>query len=376
MRDVRERRYTVERDFYVVVMAVCAIVSARLRHGVEMPQTSHPPLGPSPSSPSSGTFYHLAINAFPSSLTSPCANTFNYKRAKALLAIACVQYGDIASLNLHLGDYVTLSHADGFYDETRWPTDLKEPEIQERRRLVSHCASVLETVDLTRGQFWSTYTLEIFTAITWGGLVRHRQSQCNVLYPAEVLDDNDITDAGSYVRARDESFLRGWNFTTDLYKALEHLVDRLRSRRFRGGGMTLASPVESLFNVSPFEPSSQSVNAMVDEMHNGLPPVFKVVRAMTGTPEIDRFGFQGESIEYLFVQGLSHLSAANVIVTLQTVKMILAGIEESSIEQRCSIAGQLLDALAAIPTAYIASISAPMVSTGRFALAWSTLSDS
>ena len=42
--------------------------------------------------------------------------------------------------------------------------------------------------------------------------------------------------------------------------------------------------------------------------------------------------------------------------------MVLAGAEESSIEQRCAIAGQLLDALAAIPTAYIANISTPMVS--------------
>ena len=55
--------------------------------------------------------------------------------------------------------------------------------------------------------------------------------------------------------------------------------------------------------------------------------------------------------------------AANIIVTLQTVKMVLAGAEESSVEKRCSIAGELLDALAAIPTAYIAAISSPMVGT-------------
>ncbi|CAD6582776.1 MAG: hypothetical protein TREMPRED_003385, partial [Tremellales sp. Tagirdzhanova-0007] len=52
---------------------------------------------------------------------------------------------------------------------------------------------------------------------------------------------------------------------------------------------------------------------------------------------------------------------ANIAVTYQTVKMVLAGAEESSIEQRCAIAGQLLDALAAIPTAYIANISTPML---------------
>ena len=56
------------------------------------------------------------------------------------------------------------------------------------------------------------------------------------------------------------------------------------------------------------------------------------------------------------------MQAANIAVTYQTVKMVLAGAEESSIEQRCAIAGQLLDVLAAIPTAYIAAISTPMVS--------------
>ncbi len=55
-------------------------------------------------------------------------------------------------------------------------------------------------------------------------------------------------------------------------------------------------------------------------------------------------------------------SAANIAVTLQTVKMVLAGAEESSVERRCAIAGELLDALSAIPTAYIAAISSPMVS--------------
>ena len=49
-------------------------------------------------------------------------------------------------------------------------------------------------------------------------------------------------------------------------------------------------------------------------------------------------------------------------MTLQTLKMVSADLEESSVDQRCAIAGQLLDALAAIPTAYIAAISATFVS--------------
>jgi hypothetical protein len=46
---------------------------------------------------------------------------------------------------------------------------------------------------------------------------------------------------------------------------------------------------------------------------------------------------------------------------MQTLKMVLAGGEESSVGQRCAIAGELLDALATVPTAYIQAISAPTV---------------
>lgn len=46
---------------------------------------------------------------------------------------------------------------------------------------------------------------------------------------------------------------------------------------------------------------------------------------------------------------------------MQTLKMVLAGSEESSVSQKCAIAGELLDALANVPTAYIQAISAPTV---------------
>lgn len=59
-------------------------------------------------------------------------------------------------------------------------------------------------------------------------------------------------------------------------------------------------------------------------------------------------------------------TAANITLTLQTLKMVLAGLEESSVEQRCAIAGHLLDALASIPTPYIAAISATMAGAQCF----------
>lgn len=34
------------------------------------------------------------------------------------------------------------------------------------------------------------YTLEVYSAIVWGGVIRCRESQCRVQYPSEIDDDD------------------------------------------------------------------------------------------------------------------------------------------------------------------------------------------
>ena len=144
------------------------------------------------------------------------------------------------------------------------------------------------------GQFWGAYTLEVFSATTWGGLVRHRQTLTNVLYPALVRHDDDITaDESRTCPVVEDSFLYGWNFAIDLYKMIEHLVDRSRQRKMRTGVRSV-SPLDAI--IDPFaveEPSSQSMLVLMETMHANLPQVFKHVPAMTGDVEADCFGFQG-----------------------------------------------------------------------------------
>ncbi|KAL7424630.1 hypothetical protein Q5752_000314 [Cryptotrichosporon argae] len=321
MQNIEAGLYTAHRPFFVTTMVVCAVVSARLRHGAGLP---HAHTDPETIVPSTEAFYAAAVNAFPKDLST--AREFEYKRAKALLAIFCLQQTDIVSLHTHLGDYVTLSMNDGFYDEARWPINLPQSEVQERRRL-----------------FWSTYTLEIFTAITWGGLVRHRQSMSSVAYPAETEDDEHITGTQCIVTPGAVSFLRGWNATTDLYRILEYLVDRARTQRVHGGDQ-MAGYMAGLWQPA-IGPSTTDILALVEDIQAALPAQFKTVPPMTGDSKRDRYGFQ----------------AANLTLTVQTIKMLLAGAEESSIEHRCSIAGQLVHALASIPTAYVAAISVPML---------------
>lgn len=112
-------------------MAVCAIVAARLRNGATFL------LGGTPFIPitASERFYQAASDHFPHDLSE--ARAFDYKRAKALLAILCIQYGLVAEHLTHLGEYQVLGTNDGFHDEARWPQELSEAELQEWRRVVS-----------------------------------------------------------------------------------------------------------------------------------------------------------------------------------------------------------------------------------------------
>lgn len=156
------------------------------------------------------------------------------------------------------------------------------------------------------------------------------------------MDDEAVTEAGiTRSSSTQVSFMRGWNFTTDMYRILEHIVARARSSKAQDRS---AAFLDDLF--APRYPSSQEVLDRLDQMHAGLPGVFKSVQPMTGNVQSDRYGFQ----------------AANIIVTVQTVRLALAAAEDFRVEQRCAFAGELINALASIPGAYIAAVSRPMVS--------------
>ncbi|TXT04335.1 hypothetical protein VHUM_04102 [Vanrija humicola] len=332
-RDVRDRRYLHDRAFYAATMAVCAIASARVRDGADAMGDTDGGLSLMsklpPSTPPSEVFYEATVRAFPRDLSQ--APEFDYKRSKVILAMLCIQYGQVRQLMTHLHDYITLSAADAFHLESRWPPNLPETELQERRRL-----------------FWAAYTIDVYSATTWGGIVSHREAQSTVLYPAEVYDDDEITPDGivrlpgpNGEESRGVSFLTGWNFTSDLYRILEHALDDLRKRR---------QPVENTGRVSALYadrngPSAAEVLDVVNKLYADLPSEFKGAKAMTGNLEDDRYGYQ----------------AADIIVCMQTVKMVMTGLEDASVEKRCAIAGELLDALATVPTAYIQAISSPML---------------
>lgn len=137
------------------------------------------------------------------------------------------------------------------------------------------------------------YQLDVYAAITWNGIVRHRESQSTVLYAAEV-DDDEITEAGIQPRPhRQQPWLRGWNFVVDLYRILEHAVESLRARKLLSPDDP-SEPVSSLFERKT-GPSGSEVMNVVGKLYDQLSPDFKGAKAMTGNLDEDVYGFQGGS---------------------------------------------------------------------------------
>ncbi|KAH7394278.1 hypothetical protein DE146DRAFT_679512 [Phaeosphaeria sp. MPI-PUGE-AT-0046c] len=323
LRNMREQNYLLDRGCFASIMGACALASARQRDGaLHTTQENLLHIGPI----TSETFYAAAVDSLPKDLTS--ARGFEFLRACALLCITSIQYGDIAAMQLYLGHYFTLVAINRFHDETCWPKNASNIEIEERRRL-----------------YWSVYTLDIYASIVWNGDVHSCSTNARVRYPTEV-EDRYITTLGSPASVQPyTSWLRGWNFTTDLYLVLEQASNRLRARQSR---LDDRFDVNAVFGISS-TPSSTML-AYITARYNSLPANFKFFDPPTGKPERDIYGFQ----------------AANIQATLLLLRMVFLCTEDdpdkaSDVQLKCNVAAELVAVFENIPTAYLCGISTPLI---------------
>lgn len=337
LRRISRAEYTTDRSLFGVTMAVCALVSGRVRDGaVSNPRWDATELSQTPPQ----VFYEKAREQL---RPDPMRVDLNTLRSHAILAITSIQFGFVREMHYHIGQYHTLVAMDSLHDEAEWPQDMGVIEREERRRL-----------------FWSIYTLDIYMSIVWGGVVRGREQQFKVSYPIEV-DDEFITDtsttapsqtgAGALTNPGGDSgpnWLYGWNFTTDLYRILEHALARFRESKSNRSRQT--SFLHEIFFRHRAENSITvaSVRDNVMQMYLALPECFKQIpRDTTFDPRKDLFGFQ----------------AANITATVQLLRMVLFSVEEGSVSliDRCQIASEVINAFWSIPDAYQQAISAPLL---------------
>ena len=335
IRSVSRGEYTTKRTLFADTMAVCALVSARVRDGAvfnpKWDTTSLQETDPE-------SFYQEASRQAAYDDVIPDCNLM---RAHAVLAITAIQHGKIRDMHQHLGWYHTLVAMDGLHDEANWPQNIGIIEREERRRL-----------------FWSIYTLDIYTSIVWDGVIRCREQQSNVSYPTEM--DDDLFDNSGFssrasmsptiigpspsrngVQVQTSSWLCGWNFITDLYRVLEHVISYFRDRRSRARKRSFLHDIfkdESIV-------SKTSVLDSVMSMYINLPQRFKDTPPVSYDVRQDRFGFQ----------------AANITATIQLLRMVLFTAAGASIEERCQIANEVIGAFIAVPVAYLQAISSPLM---------------
>ncbi|KAI4742249.1 hypothetical protein E4T50_07323 [Aureobasidium sp. EXF-12298] len=301
-----------------IVLAMCALSSARVRDGAlytgKWDATSL-------QSPSSEELFEAAREAIPhdASLTQD----FDYARAYALLAICSIQYGDTPRMNYYIGMCQGFLSVGMLQDESNWPAGLTHIELEERRRL-----------------FWSLYTLDIFSSIIWGGYARSREACFNVCYPSDDEQSGDMNLRTTGDMHDGPSWLTGWNFVTTLYRILEHAQDRLGHLR---------NPVQRTPSlpgyIDPGSPRQISCLTNIMTLYEQLPPVFKTTQPLTGILEKDLFGFQ----------------AANIAASLQLVRMVLFTTENSTVDQKCQIASEVINGFASVPVAYLRAISSPLL---------------
>ena len=314
---IRKRHHLTDRGFFASIMAACALAAARVRDGavgdryrlIEQPEKS------------SEIFFAAAQDAICKDLRR--AQCLDYMRACALLAITAIQYGQIKTVHQYLGTYGTISAMQSFHDESHWPQDLTPIEREERRRL-----------------FWSMYNLDIYCSVVFDAVMKSNETHSNVRYPSEV-NDEELT-AGIQSPANDENWLRGWNFTTDLYRVLEHSVKRMRRNQpVRDDRIAITRLL-----IADGIPEMQ-VMENVYGLFQQLPARFQSYNArLTGDRSLDFVGFQ----------------AANIQATLQLVRMTLFSSHFSQdVNQKCVVAQDALTVFHSIAPQYLRAMSTPVV---------------
>ncbi|KAF7559755.1 hypothetical protein G7046_g4388 [Stylonectria norvegica] len=313
-RRIADEEQTRDRGFFCSVMAACALAFARVRDGAIVSLDRH---SPDFRLTTPEIFLVAAEESLPDELLE--TNSFDVLRAFALLSLVGIQDGRIDAMKKYLGHYFTMMAIRQWHDESNWPQDLDPIAVEERRRL-----------------YWSIYTLDIYTAIIWDGCFHFQEGHARVEYPSGVVN---LQAAGSPDSPNAVSWIVGWNFTTDLYRILEHTISRLRTRNSKFNLFSTALDAE-------FAGGGRDILQKVNASYAALPPSFKELRPATGNLGTDIYGFQ----------------AANIQATLALLRMFFFSLESGvDVEKKCSVVSDVLATFHRVPTEFQRAISTPLI---------------
>ncbi|KAH7115846.1 putative C6 transcription factor [Dendryphion nanum] len=235
-----------------------------------------------------------------------------------LLCVAAMELGNASLLHKLMGSYHAIVAHQGLADENRWPLDISLREREERRRL-----------------FWHMYRLEVHTSLILGHVIRLPETQVAVEYPHDWTFDSDDGNA-------DTEWLTGWNFVTDLYRGLEHLLVYFRSNKER-----------QHFNLDrPFFATgvldSNTKLELLNHLNTAyicLPRRFKEGTEKSGDIGRNRCVYQ----------------TANIICTYQLLKMFSYASGKVTFREACDTVLELVEGISAIPAEFLRSMSLAMI---------------
>lgn len=185
-----------------------------------------------------------------------------------LLSVTAMETGHASLYHRLMGLYHTIIADQGLADETRWPVDISLIELEERRRL-----------------FWHMYRLEVHTSLILGHVIRCPELHIAVAYPDDPSFDTRTNE--------DFEWLTGWNFVTDLYRGLEHLLVHFRSRR------RTTSRTERIILAPSGHLSESDIAELLDNLktkYNQLPRRFKEAADMSADINRNRCVYQTANI--------------------------------------------------------------------------------
>ncbi|CAO2653148.1 Nn.00g025590.m01.CDS01 [Neocucurbitaria sp. VM-36] len=236
-----------------------------------------------------------------------------------LLAVVAMEVGDAPLFHQMMGLCCSMVADQGLIEEGRWPDDISPMQREELRRLI-----------------WHLYRLEVHTALIMGSAVRILELQINVDYPGDPSFDSDAQDTG------DAEWLGGWNFVTDLYRGLEHVLVAFRAR-----GHILRSSQKARLPGAPMLTDENKAELLLylRKKYHDLPRQLKAATRMAPSSGRDRCVFQ----------------YANIICTYQLVKMLSYASGQVTFRDACQTVLDLVDGISTIPVNYLKAMSLAMV---------------
>lgn len=238
----------------------------------------------------------------------------NLMRSYGFLALLGTQIGDSDMVQKYLGLYHGICGRYSLHDERRWPSNITLCEREVRRRI-----------------FWSIYRLEVHTACVLGHYVRIPEAQCDVGYPSGLHHP-------AFVPGRDGSFedwFSGWNYTTDLYRILEHAVVSFRTRR------RLHTP-----SMGIIDPAQKGLlSEKLASLQHCLLPQYEKAFLRSEDNGRNRCGFQ----------------ATNIFCTIHLVRILTSLSDDHDLDSICNTAQEMIDSMRQIPLDYVRACGATLL---------------